>query len=491
MNERDARAVLLVRAWETAPAGTVPWSDEDRQQTTRAAARAEGESGADEAFLVRRAGLAIDRIGQRDPRATRLLRLLDEGRWLPWVLAAIALAAGILVDAIGASQQINLLAPPLIGLLAWNLAIYASLAIRRGALGSNIARRLVDIPWRQALRRRLDRHPDNGARDALRGFLADQARAAAPLHAQRIALGLHLSAIAFVTGALAGMYVRGLAFAYRAGWESTFLDAIQVRAILGLVLGPASAITGIPLPDPAALDAMRRPGPGVEAAEWIHLYAVTAVIVILLPRAFLAAVAWRRARALSGALPMSFDSPYFTALLRARQGRRGRVLVIPWGQRPGPVASRALQALADRLELDGAQVSMAEPVSYGDESAAGDALAAADTPTLVVALLPAIATPENEIHGEFVDRIAAACGRAVPILMLVDESGFVSRFGSEPDAMRRREQRRTAWRHLLEDRAGPSSRPLLADLERDDPASVARAIHEHAQPARDSAMLAR
>src|SRR5690606_10233413 len=136
---------------------------------------------------------------------------------------------------------------------------------------NDLVQHLVDSRWRKRLRSRLERHPDPGARDALRRFAADHIVTAAPLQAARIALGLHLSAITFVAGALAGMYIRGLAFAYRAGWESTFLDASQVRAILGLVLGPASAITGIPLPDPTALEAMRLPGPGADAAPWIHL----------------------------------------------------------------------------------------------------------------------------------------------------------------------------------------------------------------------------
>lgn len=496
MNERDVRAVLLVRAWETAPPGTVAWSDEDRRQTTWAAARADGEAGTDEAgtdevFIVRRARLALERIGQRDPRAPRLLGWLDERRWLPWALAAIALASGILVDAFGASQQINLLAPPLIGLIGWNLAIYASLAFRGGAIANDLVQHLVDSRWRKRLRSRLERHPDPGARDALRRFAADHIVTAAPLQAARIALGLHLSAITFVAGALAGMYIRGLAFAYRAGWESTFLDASQVRAILGLVLGPASAITGIPLPDPTALEAMRLPGPGADAAPWIHLYAVTAVIVVLLPRTALLVCAWRRARRLAGELPLSLDAPYFAALLRARRGRQAHLLVLPWGQRPGPAASRTLQAMANRLEIAGAQVSISDPVPYGDESAAGEALAKSDAPALILALLPAIVTPESEIHGEFIDRIIEACGPKLPVVVLIDESSFVARLGSDLDAGRRLDQRRSAWQRLLTGRGGTMRDPLFVNLERDDPAVLAQAVHEHAQPGHDSAMLPR
>ena len=46
-----------------------------------------------------------------------------------------------------------------------------------------------------------------------------------------------------------------LGLEYRAGWESTFLDAARVRALLGFALAPAAWLTGIALPDVARLEA--------------------------------------------------------------------------------------------------------------------------------------------------------------------------------------------------------------------------------------------
>src|SRR5690606_2460826 len=135
-----------------------------------------------------------------------------------------------------------------------------------------------------------------------------QAQAIAPGDAARAGALLHAASALFAVGLLAGLYLRGLAFEYRAGWERTFLDADGVRWLLGLVLGPASALTGLALPDaPALADLRFDAGPGERAARWIHLYAVSVALYVLLPRLLLALRGWQQAGAAdvrqAGALP--------------------------------------------------------------------------------------------------------------------------------------------------------------------------------------------
>ena len=77
---------------------------------------------------------------------------------------------------------------------------------------------------------------------------ADWARAFSTLTTARLGRVLHVGAIAFALGALASIYLRGLASEYRAGWESRFLGANAVRSVLGAVLGPASALPTSPAP---------------------------------------------------------------------------------------------------------------------------------------------------------------------------------------------------------------------------------------------------
>jgi len=507
MNEADARLTLLVRAWETAPTGSVAWSDEDRAWASRGAALAEGEGAPADAFVAARARLAAARIAEREPAARRMLRALRWRPWAVWTLAAISLALGLATDALGASRQVNVLAPPLLALMLWNLAVYAAGAVRGiggQAAAGPLARLLAPVlarfaglgaPLRSGPRAEAgaqsgeQRREESGHAAALARFGRDWARSSAVLNASRVARMLHLSAIAFALGALAGMYLRGLAFEYRAGWESTFLDAGQVRAILGIVLGPAAALTGIPLPDAASLHAIRLPGPGAEAAPWIHLYAVTVALVVVLPRLALAARKLAIERGLADRFPLALDEPYFATLARSHRGEAATVVVAPWNHRASPAAERALRALSARLFGPTAKADILDPVAYGDEERAGERVFAAlerlrespdssqrqGTAAAVVALLPATATPETETHGVFVDALAAALPAGAPLLALVDASAFVTRFGDDSLAARRLEERRLAWTRMLSTRGRATA---FLDLERADPAAAERELGE-------------
>ena len=89
--------------------------------------------------------------------------------------------------------------------------------------------------------------------------------------------------------------------------------------------------------------------------------------------------------------------------------------------------------------------------------------------------MSATATPEPETHGTFVDSMAAARPAGVPLVALVDESAFVARFGDDPTASRRREERRAAWRRML---AAQGHAAAFVDLERAEPAAAERELGE-------------
>ena len=67
--------------------------------------------------------------------------------------------------------------------------------------------------------------------EALGRFVAEWSEAARPLLTARAVRLFHVCAAAVGIGLIAGLYLRGIALDYRAGWESTFLDARQVRAL--------------------------------------------------------------------------------------------------------------------------------------------------------------------------------------------------------------------------------------------------------------------
>jgi hypothetical protein len=69
MNESDARQVLLVRALETATEAerASSWRNEDAAWASAEARRRVGEHAGAESYLAARAGLALQRLAERDP----------------------------------------------------------------------------------------------------------------------------------------------------------------------------------------------------------------------------------------------------------------------------------------------------------------------------------------------------------------------------------------------------------------------------------------
>ena len=297
MTENEARQVLLLQAREEGEAAGL-WPPEDRLWATRQAVATVGESVAPERFVVARAVVALQRLLPRDAAGRRWLA---RRAWHPaWVLLALVLGftAGLLADQLGAPQRVNLLAPAVWVVVAWNLLVYVSLGLSA----------VVPLPG-TGLRAALARLAHRGD-----GVAALWARHAEPLSLRRLALVLHAAAAALALGLMAGLYLRGLVLDYRAGWQSTFLDAAQVQSLLGGLLAPASLLTGITLPDVAPL----RVGPdGVaqaSAAPWIHLYAATLGLFVLLPRSLLALRAAGAAAAKAQRFPLPLATPYFEAL---------------------------------------------------------------------------------------------------------------------------------------------------------------------------------
>ncbi|RPH65133.1 MAG: DUF2868 domain-containing protein [Burkholderiales bacterium] len=480
MTENDARNALLVRAIETAPAGQVAWSDDDRAWANRAAAEVEGEGASSDVFIARRAQLAAERLSSRERSVRRALRALEWRPWVGWALALAAFAMGAASDAIGGTHRVNVLAPPLLALMAWNILVYAAIGLRafaslmgRKPRPPGPAARLIARAAHAAGAQRLA----GADAPALVRFASDWAQAGANLNASRIARVLHVAAIAVALGALAGLYVRGLGLEYRAGWESTFLDAASVRRVLDFVLGPASWLTGMALPDASRLEAMRFPAStGEPAGPWIHLHAVTVALVVVLPRLLLAIAARLREHRLATRFPVSLDDAYFSALARAHRGEAASVAVVPCGHQPTPQATLGLRAMLGAVLGSPMNLAIAAPVAYGDEDSAAVGVVGTARPTLVVALLSSTATPEADAHGAFVDALSAALPAGASLLVLVDESGFVARFGdADATAARRRDERRLAWKRFF---AARERHPLIVDLERTAASTAERALRE-------------
>jgi GTPase Era involved in 16S rRNA processing len=192
--------------------------------------------------------------------------------WLGWLVVLVAFLLGIGTDAVGsASHTVNILAPPLLLLMLWNVAVYALIAAN--ALSKSRHFKLPKLKQTEAIA-------------LARGTTV-----------------MHWAAAALALGALLAMYWRGLVFDYQALWQSTFLSASSAHQLIHAVLSPAvwlsHVVGGSAFPDLASFQQLRAPASqGENAARWIHWYAITVFLVVLLPRCLLALWSYRKAQKL-------------------------------------------------------------------------------------------------------------------------------------------------------------------------------------------------
>ena len=153
-----------MRALETRDADRTVMSDADREWATRAAAEVEGEGAPPDRFLARRAALALERLRAKPQSRPidRVLRAVAWRAWIGWALVAASFAFGLASNQLGPSQRVNVLAFPLLALLAWNVAMYVVLALRL-AFGWLLRRRTG--PLRALLVRLAQGIPGGGVRD--------------------------------------------------------------------------------------------------------------------------------------------------------------------------------------------------------------------------------------------------------------------------------------------------------------------------------------
>ncbi|MDO9601055.1 MAG: DUF2868 domain-containing protein [Rhodocyclaceae bacterium] len=454
MDEHSALDVIAVRAIETQDRARAVWSDAERSWASRAAAEVVGEKAAADAFVAQRAALVVERLDERNRALLAAARGMHWQAWQGWLFVFVAFVLGFMIDRMASSNRVDLLAPPVLALLVWNVAVYLALLISRlfragkstepGLLRKLALRLLGLVPWRSTWR------PDAQGPDAAVALASNAMIVKAwlalsmPLHAARIGRILHAAAAALALGVIAGLYARGLALEFRATWESTFLDAQAVHAMLAIILAPGAWLTGIALPDAAHLQSIQAPA-SENAAVWLHLLAASVLLVVLLPRSALAARAAYREWQLARQFPLALDEPYFQHLLRGFRGGPVRVRVVPFSYTLPAAAQTGLETIVARA-FGGSAALMIEPPLHWDDDAGALRRIAASGEGPIIALFNLTATPEEEVHGPLVEAFKAYFHAEHALIAVVDASGFLARW---PDEKSRLARRRQAWDELL------------------------------------------
>lgn len=467
--EEEARRLLFLETLESAdPAGEhLPMAA--RVAATRAGAGQEGLK-----FLIARAD-ALEQQGLPPALAeARDSALASSHGWLkflPVVLIAGAFLLGWATNELGPGRTVDILSFPLLGLMVWNLAVCVLVLMQHFRKSppekQSLASMLLRVPSPGVNTRASDAFP---ARVAA-AFRKRWASLTFPAGKARAALVFHQAAIALAVGVVAGMYFRGLHRDYKATWESVFLDQSSVRKVLGAVLGPASLVSGVPLPtvpqeyQPDNVQPDKQLG---EASGWMHLWATSALIFIILPRLIMANMARRSLTA--AAVPWATTFAPWLETCRALGSERPQVaLAVPVQIAPDSRLRDALRAMIRHLWGGQVITDFHASVAYGAEEEFVDSVQ--DAPSHLMLLFPLASTPEAEIHGWLVQE----CRRRWPgvkCIAVLDSTGFDEKMRALPEYERRRTERYAAWQKIL----GTETPLVLFDeAARRDPAAAARA----------------
>lgn len=459
MNEQVARDLVLVRAIETADVKGEILSDDDRMYASRSARELAQWQAADsksavtaEHFLQQRAEQILKRIGERVPTFAALLQRRGGMKGLSIALPLIALILGAGLDRLGDPHRMDLLSAPLLGIIGWNLLVYLMLIPMMRVKWSGPA-------WMSGTAKALPRKLPHLLSAAVTDFMLQWGALSANLNRARFHRTMHLSAAMFALGAIASLYARGFMTQYIAGWESTFLDGPQVHAILSVLFAPAVFVFPLQGFSLAEIEALRFPAGTAGGARWVHLYAATLFLLVVLPRSVFAALAHWKTRRLERQFPLDLEEPYFRKL-GGQVGVSGPVVlrILPYSFTVDEARDKGLSQVATMLFGDQARVMLRPPSAYGDEPEDLLRDVNLDDTNVTAVLFNLAATPEKENHGAFLDHLVHASKRGISVL--IDESSLLERSGAERVA-----ERKALWQQFCQfHRTSPTFVNLLHPL---------------------------
>ena len=459
MKEQVARKVTLVRAIETADAKHEILSDDDRMYASRSARELAQWSAADskseltlDHFLEQRSEQILKRLAERTPAFRSFLHRRPLLPVLSALLPLLALVAGAAIDHIADPHRVDLLSAPLLLIIGWNLLVYVILLVwlfipkRTGWAGPHLMRRL------SVGKSRLPRKLPAPLASALAEYTADWTQLSWKLTRARLSRTVHLAAAAFALGAIISLYARGLLTEYAAGWESTFLDASQVHALLSWLFAPAMflfPIQGFSVADVQALRFVQEPS-GAGGARWVHLYAATLLLLVILPRVVMALAAGLRAARLARRFPVDLQQPYYRTLAGHIGAGASPVTlrVLPYSFTLDERRDRGLSEIAAAMFGEQTRVMLRPSLPYGEDAASlmQDLRPDASDATVTAVLFNLAATPEQENHGA----LLAALARQLPggVSVLVDESALTERGAGQAGFDARVAERIALWRQF-------------------------------------------
>lgn len=463
LTELQAQQITLIRVLEQTRDNAGIWSGGDAKEATRATQELLGTNASFNQFIARRADWALEKIRKCSENPTIDLRTTRWPTVAGWLVVVLAFLIGFLTDHLATDRRVNLVEFPLVGLMAWNLVIYLGIIFRwlvsLVTSGSKHGGLLTDIIGKWCLQGVFSKCVKN-SHVWIDQFKKEWSFFSARLNQARFELVFHAGAMFFAFGALASLYVRGFFKEYRAGWESTFFSADSIHAIVSIVLAPGAFLLKMDIPDAQHIASLQVPGSSGEiASNWIHLYAGSILICIIVPRFFLALAnslsSWRQ----QYSFPLPINSTYFTALRTIRQGGNAVVLAMPFRYELTSQIKHNISKLLEHLHGLAVEISIQQPVFMGDNIEDWKIALRSDAHIAVFVIFNLTATAESDTHGQLLERILNDVGGRTPVIPVVDTGTYADHKSD------RFYQRCNQWRNIFDK---IRCKPLFLDLTKSD-----------------------
>jgi hypothetical protein len=350
MTERDISQVLMVRSVEECDPDF--FSPEMQLEALREA----GASVDDRTLILKRASYLFQELPGRLQDIS--LSVHAPRTWM--VSACISVFfLGILFNYLGPGSRVHILYNPVVLLLLWNIAVFlillsgyfsrkkkqhrdvfpgrierslsAQTADRERQPGHSyepeftfsLTRWMIRKLWfslhHQLWKRKRDMDHLSSALKTAQQYLDNWWAMNRRLVMSRFAWTVHILALCLVTGALTGIYIRGLFFEYNVVWKSTFIhDPGHISVILNILFGIPSLIMNGTFFDESHIAPLLRPG-GEPAALWIHLFAMSTLMFVFPERLLLIFLEAGRIRGLTRERTINLSDPYYARYLTLSQ----------------------------------------------------------------------------------------------------------------------------------------------------------------------------
>ncbi|MGH7782904.1 MAG: hypothetical protein ACREO5_03545, partial [Candidatus Binatia bacterium] len=209
-------------------------------------------------WVKQRASYLYDRL---PGRYRSILHLAKFPTSWTWPICTTAVILGVATNLLGSAEKIHVVRNPVLLLVAWNLLVYLVLVLlllfgrheqgfltgkpsracggegdraqerqqrdeisaSHQAKDSRTLRFILPGVYRLVHKLTFGLHETKTLSDVVRRFSAHWIKTAGPLVSARWSCLLHLGSLCLATGAIAGMYFRGLFQGYEVIWDSTFL----------------------------------------------------------------------------------------------------------------------------------------------------------------------------------------------------------------------------------------------------------------------------